>query len=44
MRTADYLIELLVTLIMGLILINLVYHARRLMRKHGLLRRFRRKP
>ncbi|WP_456474275.1 hypothetical protein [Candidatus Pyrohabitans sp.] len=44
MKAADYLIELLVTLIMGLILINLVYHARRLMRKHGLMRKLRRKP
>jgi|GEM_PF-5283277 hypothetical protein len=43
MRATEYLIELLLTLILGLILINLAYHARRLARKHALLDRLRRK-
>ncbi len=43
MKATEYLIDLLLTLILGLILINLAYHARRLLRKRALLSRLRRR-
>ncbi len=33
MKTAEYLIELLLTLIVGLLIVNLIYHLRRIIRK-----------
>jgi hypothetical protein len=42
MKAAEYLIELFLTLILGLVLINIAYHARRLLRRHEVLRRLRR--
>ena len=43
MKTADFMTQLLLTLIAGLLLINLAYHTRRLIRRHGVLGRLRRR-